>query len=275
MNTTLELHKTSLETPYGTLIPLFHVEDMGRRRESPVIYFPEGGVRSLPLQERTDIHTSVGLLPAERLTFYKTGELRRIFPSDGKLSGFWTEEHEYAEAPLCEFKMGYRVIRAKLISIQFYKKGTVQSFTLWPQERLTLETPVGSLRIRVGASYYPNGRLKTLEPASPTRIPTPIGIVAAYDPQPLGIHADVNSVGFDLQGRVESLKTVSHGVKVYPSDGEPLFFVPRTLPSYCDEMDATREPLSIRFASQRFFLGQGGSEHSFSLEGTETEVVLV
>ena len=275
MNTTLEIHANQLETPYGSLTPLFHVEDMGRRRESPVVYYPEGGIRSLPLQERTEIPTSVGLLPAERLTFYKTGELRRIFPSDGKLSGFWTEEHEYAEAPLCEFKIGYRVIRAKLISIQFYKKGTVQSFTLWPQERLTLETPVGSLRIRVGASYYPNGRLKTLEPASPTRIPTPIGILAAYDPQPIGVHADVNSLGFDPQGRVEFLKTVSHGVKIFPNDGDPVFFTPQKLPSYCEEMEVTREPLSFRFTSHSFSVTQGNSEHSFSLEGTETEVVLV
>lgn len=257
----------------GVVTPLYFVQDMGRRRETLVQFYPGGGLRSLPLQDRTWVSTSAGSFPAELLTFYKTGELRRVFPSAGKLSGFWTEENEYAEAPACDFNIGSYKVHAKLISIQFYKSGAIQSLTLWPEERITLQTPLGSMGIRTGVAFYPNGRIKSLEPASPTLVPTPIGMVAAFNNDPLGIIADVNSLAFDLQGQVESLLTVTSAVKVFPCDDEAALYAPARLQSFCEETDLTWRALAIRFTSGKASFGTGESAVSYPLESTQFEVV--
>ena len=109
--------------PYGDVVPLYQVEPMGRREQTPVRLYKDGSLRSLPLQERTFVHTLAGVFPAEHLTFYPGGELRRLFPSAGKLTGFWSEEMEYAQAPFCEFKVGFHRFKARPISIQFYPGG--------------------------------------------------------------------------------------------------------------------------------------------------------
>lgn len=263
----------TVSLPCGMVTPLYEVEDTGRRRETPVLFFADGGLRSLPLQERTWIRTVAGKLPAELLTFYRTGELRRLFPSAGKISGFWTEENEYHEAPACHFQAGQYLLDAKLIGLQFYKSGAVQSFTLWPEERLVLNTPLGTMRVRTGASFYPNGRLKTLEPASPTLVPTPIGMISAYDNNPLGIHADVNSLVFDSHGQVEALKTTTNAIKVFPVNDEPAMHAPQRHASFCEEVDSTVTPLELRFTAGRVQIGSGEGMISYALEGTHFEIV--
>lgn len=264
-----------LRLPFGLVTPLWDVEDHGRRRQTPVLFYPDGTLKSLPLQERTAISTTAGELPAELLTFYKTGELRRIFPSAGKLSGFWTEENEYQEAPVCELSVGGMQLRAKMIAIQLYTTGAVRSITLWPGEKVTVTTPLGTMSVRIGLSFYPDGRLESVEPAAPTLVPTAIGMVSAFDNDPLGIHADRNSLQFDRSGQVSSLRTVSSAIKVFPCDREAALHAPVKQQSFCEETDTTWKTLGIDIAQDQVRFTQLGSPAaSYPLATTQFEVVV-
>ena len=257
--------------PFGKVIPLYSVVDSGRRRETPVLFYENGKIKSLPLQMRVAIETSVGAIPAELLTFHKTGELKKIFPSAGKLTGFWTEEHEAEEAPRCEFTVGEIVVKAKVISIQFYPSGAVQSVTLWPQERLQIPVPWGVATVRTGMSFYEDGALQSFEPANPTPVPSEIGTLMAFDSHPIGVSADRNSLYFAPDGQILSLLTMSSKIEVTSADGSVLRFAPKTVISFCEEADTEMRPLHIRFQEDRVAFGTDPS-HVFPLDSTKFSI---
>ena len=259
--------------PYGEVVPLYQVDSMGRREQTPVRLYKDGTLRSLPLQERTLVHTPAGIFPAEHLTFYPGGELRRLFPSAGKLSGFWSEEMEYAQAPLCEFKVGSCRCKARPISIQFYPGGAIQSVTLWPEERVVLCTPQGEIEARTGLSLFPDGRLQSLEPAAPVEVQTPIGPMLAYDNDPLGLVADRNSLAWNQLGSIASLKTLGSAVKVFPIDSEPVLFTPTRLSGYCGEAGAAWKPLVLSFAEEHVVFESDGNVVSYAQASTFFEII--
>ena len=89
------MKQTVIRTKVGDLIPLYDISD-GRQKNRPSVeFFDSGEVYSVYLQERTNIKTPVGEIPAEFVTFYKSGAVKRVFPLYGQLSGFWTEDQEY------------------------------------------------------------------------------------------------------------------------------------------------------------------------------------
>ena len=87
-----------LTTPYGILVPQYEAEDMGRRSVKPLYFYKDGALKSIALQSQTMLETQVGTIPAELVTFHKNGSIKRIFPLDGKLSGFWSWKNEFALA---------------------------------------------------------------------------------------------------------------------------------------------------------------------------------
>jgi len=84
-----------LQSPLGNLVPQYEAEDMGRRSVKPICFYKDGSLKSLPLQSQTILQTPAGPMPAELVTFYRSGAIKRIFPLDGKLSGFWSWENEF------------------------------------------------------------------------------------------------------------------------------------------------------------------------------------
>ena len=83
-----------LATAAGDLVPQHTIDDARRMHRPPVVFHPNGHVRSLPLERRTPVATPLGTLPAELVTFHDNGALARVFPLNGKLSGYWTEADE-------------------------------------------------------------------------------------------------------------------------------------------------------------------------------------
>lgn len=83
--------KIILETSVGNLVPRYTLDEQSRKKESPVRFYKTGQLKSVPLEEPTDIATPVGMIQAELVTFYKSGALWRIFPLDGRISGYWTQ----------------------------------------------------------------------------------------------------------------------------------------------------------------------------------------
>jgi hypothetical protein len=202
-------------THAGELIP-FYGDDSPRRKYKPSVTFHKNGmIKAVQLNAQQGVMTPIGELPAELITFYDTGEIRRVFPLDGKISGFWSEEDERTLNIPLSFDFGFTSFTAMISGLCFYKSGMIRSLTLFPGETVDVKTArFGTIRVRHGFSLYESGALKTAEPAEPVNLQTPVGMLTAYDDHAHGIHADANSLGFDEQGRVISLSVSNERLSV-------------------------------------------------------------
>ena len=171
--------ENEIETEYGRFVPQYSVVEPGmnrmKKRRSSVAFHDNGVVKSIALEKQTKVMTAIGEFPVELITFYTSGKLNRIFPLNGQINGYWSEEDE---AGLCEtykFTFPLGSFQAKIIGIRFYESGKVKSITLWPGEIISVMTPKGSLKVKSGISFYEDGSIKSVEPAVKTLVDTPIG----------------------------------------------------------------------------------------------------
>ena len=262
--------ENTLQTPYGDLIPQYEAEDMGRRQLKPFYFYKNGSIKSVPLQTQTLVRTPVGGVPAELVTFYESGAIKRIFPLDGKLSGFWTAKNEFALAEEITVGSPLGSLRAKLIALQFYETGALKSLTLWPGQFLTLSTPAGQIRVRTGIAFYENGSIRSLEPAGVVKVETPAGTLTAYDNDPQGIHGDLNSLEFTPDGAVMALKTVSEQITVIDQLGNPHLFAPWLKDNPCGHERKVVVPLKVRYSKGRIIFDD--RQESFSMEQCRVEI---
>lgn len=249
-----------LKTSVGDLVPVYYVEDHGRMKLVPVKKFENGNIRSLQLQEATQIETSLGQISAEFLTFYETGELQRLFPLNGKLSGYWTEKNEYELAKEMTITVKNQSITAKIIAINFYKSGSIKSLTFWPKERVELMTETGKILIKNGIAFYENGLIKSYEPLTPINIDTVLGSVESFDPSPIGITGDKNSLMFDENGDIIKFSTITNSISVLDTMGNKLLFNPNRIPSRCSENSYIIEPLKIKIDQEKVVFSHGHKE---------------
>lgn len=208
-----------LVTEYGILVPQFssHSE---RKRQLPCMSFHENGkLNVLPLEEQAVITTPLGEFPAEKVTFHPDGSVKRIFPLDGCLSGFWELSDEIKLAKPIRVETPCGPVEQLIISLYFGPQGNLRSLTFWPGERLKVQSPVGPMTVRIGISFYDAGQIKSIEPAMPVAVKTPIGNIVAYDPDAHGISGDKNSLRFDESGNVTSLVTVTSSFDISEPDG--------------------------------------------------------
>ncbi|NTU58263.1 MAG: hypothetical protein HGB00_05000 [Chlorobiaceae bacterium] len=252
-----------IRTPYGDLTPQYEAEDMGRRPVKPLYFHKNGAIKSMALQTQTRVRTPVGCIPAELVTFHESESIKRIFPLDGKLTGFWTAKNEFelAEAITIESPLG--TLCAKFIALQFYESGALKSVTLWPGEFLSISTPSGKLRVRTGIAFYENGRIRSLEPAGVVKVETPAGTMTAYDNDPQGIHGDLNSLEFAPDGSVMALKTTSEEILVIDQSGNSHRFAPGLKDNPCGTERKVIIPMKVRFSSGRIIFDD--HQESFNL----------
>lgn len=240
-----------INTPYGIFIPQYEDIEIRRPNNNSLCFFNNGNLKSISLQNQITIKTSLGDIPAEYITFYDSGELRRIFPLNGKLSAYWEEEDESGLAEDINFSFSFGTFSKKIIGIQFYKSGKVKSITFWPKEKVEITTYQGVIGARIGISLYESGAIKSLEPKIPTPISTPIGKITAYDKNAIGVNGDLNSLSFYEDGKIESLVTYSSKIKVTNSKGEVKIYEPsHSSATSCDEFDEI-EPLKIQFKDNK------------------------
>lgn len=238
---------TVFATALGPLLAQHSTDDLRRRTVQPVSFHPTGLLRALPLEEPTLIKTPAGPMAVELVTFHPDGSLSRAFPLNGKLSGLWSQEDEgtLARPVTLDTPMGRTC--ARLIGVRFDPAGALLSLTLWPGETLEAPTPVGPLLARVGVSFRPDGSLRSLEPASPQRVPTPAGDVQAYDLDAVGISGDVNSLGFGPDGRVERVSTNLTQIAASGPGGQHRLFAPELRESLCGDSESEPVPLRLEF----------------------------
>ncbi|HBF39950.1 MAG TPA: hypothetical protein DDW50_21925 [Firmicutes bacterium] len=243
-----------IKTPYGDLIPQYQNDGVRRKYVKSLSFYQGGQLKSISLQKAALIQTSRGVFPAELVTFHPNGEVKRLFPLNGKISGFWSEGEEYKLAQEFEFHFPFGDFKRKIIGIQFYGNGAIKSMTFWPRDRVTVNSPIGLIEVRIGFSLYPGGQLKTLEPAKPTVAPTPIGEIDAFNISAVGIHGDTNSLGFTVEGKVESLVTSTDQITVI-GNHQQFVYQPGLKPSLFDDEKMDTVPLAIEFDGERVCFG--------------------
>lgn len=253
---------SEFETPYGTLVPQYTVEDQGRKEHQYVLFHSNGTLRKVPLQDATAIKTCYGAIDSEMVLFYDDGSLKKLFQLTGKLSGFWTEEQEFALAKDLTVALPEGEITAKMIGLGFFKSGTIRSITFWPGQVVSVTTPAGTIDVRTGISFYEAGGIRSLEPVRPTSVETVIGTLQAFDNDPDGISGDMNSLCFDSKGSVSALYTTSNRVIVTEGTGEKTVYEPEEKESLCSESVAVAVPLKIEFSAGKVrFTQSAGDEY--------------
>ncbi|WP_419784210.1 hypothetical protein [Maridesulfovibrio sp.] len=251
MNTLRRIYSTEA----GELVAQYSTDDLRRKTLQPVQTYANGTVKSLPLEDRTPIFTPLGIIEAEMVTFYESGKLKRVFPLNGKLSGYWSQEDEGRLADPLTIDTPAGPLNAKVISLCFFEDGGLRSMTLWPGEELTVQTPVGPIKTRVGISFSPSGRIRSLEPAEPTPVPTRIGMINVFDSDAVGINGDLNSLVFDNQGQVAGLSTTLSMVRARHYSGRKFIFAPESRESLCSESEEEIVPMRMLFDGQGVEIG--------------------
>lgn len=239
--------ETVLATPWGPLVPQHSTDDLRRRTVQSLRFHENGALRHLPLERPALIETPAGALEAELVTFHPDGSLHRAFPLNGKLSGYWTEADEGGLARPVTLATPLGPLTARLIGACFAPGGELLSLTLWPGETLRVPTPVGLLDARIGVSFRPDGSLRSLEPARPQGVPTPIGPVQAYDPDAVGVCGDVNSLAFAPDGSVERVASSLTGLAASRDGGPEIAIEPEIRESICGDGEREVTPLRLKF----------------------------
>lgn len=198
-----------IQTNYGDLIPHFSSPDERKKDMKALSFYKNGNIKSIALEERQKIETPIGTLTAEMITFYENGTIDSLFPTNGQIGFGWSLDDEAKITEKYDFQFPFGEFSTRIIGLRFYESGQLSSLILWPGEIVKIETPVGTIPVRIGFKLYENGVLQSVEPAHPIILDTPIGSVTAFDYTALGMDADFNSIGFDKEGNLSAVMTNS------------------------------------------------------------------
>ena len=234
-----------LTTRYGLLTPQYTTDDLRKRDLFPVEYHRSGTIKSVPLETQTNIETPAGTVPAELVSFHENGAINRIFPLNGKLSGYWNQEDEAGLAEPLTLNTPVGIVTARVLSLGFFENGALRSITLWPEETASIPTPQGMMEARIGISFTPDGKVQSLEPARPTPVKTVAGEITAYDFDAVGVNGDANSLAFDETGEVVRVSTTLTRLTAVTPDGRTTTFTPECRESLCSESEQEVVPMTI------------------------------
>lgn len=241
-------HPNILKTKYGDLIPQYNYIDVRRKYIKSLSFFPDGKLSRISLNEQTPIKTSIGIIKAELITFYPNGNINRIFPLNGQLSGYWDEEQEYELTSDINFSFPIGNFVSRATGIYFYENGHVKGLSLWTNETIQINTPIGNQSIRLGLSLYENGNIKSFEPNSPLSVLTPIGHILAFDANDYLFFKECKSVNFYENGTIESIMTSKSKITVFDHNKNIHTYEPRCYDNF-DDGDFYIYPLKISFSN--------------------------
>jgi len=243
-----KLNKYSeIKTIYGNLVPQYDGAELRRKYKRSLSFYENGNIQSISFQKQTTIYTSIGKLPAELAVFYENGNIKRIFPLNGKMTAYWTEENECELAEEMDFNFEFGTFKKKIIGINFYESGFVKSLTLWPRDFIEVSTPYGVIETRIGLSLYPSGVLKSCEPRKQTPINTSIGELHAFNVEAIGINGDRNSLNFNEDGTIKSLCTSLDKITIKGIDGKEKTYEPGLKTNRFNPLATDVVPLNIEF----------------------------
>ncbi len=266
--------ESTLLTRIGKLVPKYSVSHARTKQRNAVEFYPSGALKSVYLEDSTMVMTSLGKMEAEMVTFYESGEVLRVFPRYGQISGYWSEEEERAlllpvDLSWCGISGLFRVS-----CFCFYKSGRIKSMTFYPGEEPVIWRQGEKLPVRIGLAFYESGEIKSLEPALECRIQTPIGEFTAYDSLAYGIHGDANSLELNENGSVQKLRTVMDKIMVYGKADLTVTLRPQLRPSQMDPDQWEVVPLQVEFTTDEVLITVSGkSTVRYSYEANSFEVL--
>lgn len=252
-----------ISTKYGDFVPQYGNPGIRKKQLKSLSFYQSGKIKNISLEWQTEIDTPIGRFPAELVTFFEDGSLNSLFPLNGQISGFWSEEEEGARAQEFEFAFPFGNFSTKIIGLRFYSSGKVRSLILWPEERITIDTPAGKIPVRIGFKLFEDGSIESAEPAVPVPVKTPIGSINAYNANATGIDADKNSLSFDRNGRLTSLATFDI-IMARKSNGEKRIVFPKLKPGLIDEYE--KVPIKLFFGDEAVTIddGTGATDYRIS-----------
>lgn len=243
----------AIPTALGVLTPKYSSSDARDKYCRSVSFYPSGNLKSIYLDERLELTTPLGTLQTELVTFYESGKIRRLFPSNAKLSAYWSAKDEAAMIKETELHFPFGSFYVKVNCLHFYESGILRSLSLWEGQRIEVETPVATVPTRIGFSLYEDGSLQSIEPAVPVKIPTPIGTISACHPNPSGIHADQNTLEFYHDGSVKCLSTYMNLIRITDLKGSHEFH-PEWMRGLLDPEQHNLVPIQVSFDEYHFII---------------------
>lgn len=261
----LEEHN-EISTEAGVLVPKYQIFDTRTKYRNALEFYESGKLKSVYLQEPQEVETPSGKFKAEMVTFYEEGSVHRVFPLYGQISGYWSESDEYELAEPIFLDLESVQISGKVICLCFYPSGKIKSITLWSIERIKAKTIYGVVIGRLGIAFYENGKIKSLEPLYPAEISTPIGVLLAYDNNPIGIHGDDNSLCFNEDGSVKSLITSVSWIEIIGLKKTERI-APELVPSQIDPEKKVMASIKVEFDEEKVTITDvKGQQHSYELD---------
>ena len=191
-----------ISTRYGNLLPCSGASDFRKKHRCAVCYYDSGSLRSVYLEQPQVLSFPEGKFQTELITFYGDGSAKRIFPLYGQISAYWSIEEEAELAPEYDFRIAGEVYRIKPECIFFYPSGKIRSITLWPSDELTVKTPAGPVKTKLGVELYENGQIRSIEPVYGTVLHTSSGDIRPFRYRPVMMHAENASLKFDENGKL-------------------------------------------------------------------------
>ena len=256
--------ENTLDTPLGHFIPQYGDDGVRHKFIKSLAFYDNGNIKKIALHEQNKVMSSIGEMDAELVMFYENGNIKRIFPLNGKITGYWTEDNEFELAKPTKFKLSFAEFEKKIINVQFYEEGSIKSITFWPKELLTIQMPFGKIGIRYGMGLYKDGNIKSIEPAFPIIVNTPVGKISAFDVNAIGINGDNNSLNFYEDGSIKSLLTTTDVIILSDDLGNRFSFEPGLRPSMLDEDGMDIVPLKLEFFDDKVRINEN-DETTYSI----------
>lgn len=191
-----------ISTKYGNLLPCSGASDYRKKHRCAVCLYDSGALKSVYLEEPQVLSFPSGDFQAELITFYEDGNAKRIFPLYGQISAYWSIEEEAEYAPEYDFEIAGGTYRIKPECIFFYPSGKIRSITLWPSDELSIKTPAGLIKTKLGIELYENGSIRSIEPVYGTVISTPTGDIRPFRYRPVMMHAENATLKFTEDGKL-------------------------------------------------------------------------
>jgi hypothetical protein len=231
--------------PCGEFVPAWTHASPRSKYAPSLSFYPSGAVKAARFEKPEELMAPNGdVVTAEKVSFFESGRIKRIFFTDGRLSAFWSERDEAGLLRETTLTLPWGRMTLLAGAAAYHENGLPRSVTLWPTERVNLRAGGRDYPVRQGFSLDSEGNLASLEPAFPVKVETPLGELEAYDPDALGVVADVNSLKFDPRGSVVSLKTMAI---IKRSGASPLVIRPFAGPHPLDDRKKVFHPLEVSF----------------------------
>ena len=101
-----------------------------------------------------------------------------------------------------DFEIAGGTYRIKPECIFFYPSGKIRSITLWPSDELSIKTPAGLIKTKLGIELYENSSIRSIEPVYGTVISTPTGDIRPFRYRSVMMHAENATLKFTEDGKL-------------------------------------------------------------------------